>query len=695
MQLFDVDRTEQSAKDAGKMLGKKAAKKAGKGIIKLFGMLPLPVKVAVAIILAVALLIIVLEDAYPSAVWNQMTHVNESAYEEEFDDDSIDAVQEREKEIIDVIYGELDGDYENAISKIRKECRALGVDEYSSLATLTEPDRVDTSGLFEGGSDSYTAKEYEAVLLYSAYSLSIGQMQVEEMRDRKVKKDIRKKIREYLKDSGQKGYYSVEYAKDENGDIKIFDYIYHEGQSDEKIIKYVIPTVTCMDVSEIVDDMFPIKKKDFEYVYGEGSYDDRKAILTEMIDYNMELLHGMLDGEQAESDEDICLPITIRGKVKNGKITMDITGGFTAKGLSGTVKNGRFSIVKKDTTTPLDIPSGANRKSITFESQYDQSCWKLRLTKGSRQMEFNRKCRNEGGFRKYGNSYLVALGQYYGTNIGKDKYRIGFKNSDGKVVHIYAVLGDCKATGDTNPTMQYQKWDKSVVEFIMAGPNITQSDINKNSKYIHSKFSELVSIERAGQNISVKGVIKDGKIVIEGTADGVPFSAEGNVKKNGKFKATGFYGSGSAGGSAKLPKVAARYIGNVGGDKFQKWGGLGTNTWWCACFVSYCADKCGYIKSGRCPKFMNCEKGVAWFKSHKAWKSRKTAPVPGDIIFYDWGGDGRADHVGIVESYSKGKWSVIEGNTGGFGHHNDTCNRKTFGKGDRRYRCLLGYGVIK
>ena len=31
---------------------------------------------------------------------------------------------------------------------------------------------------------------------------------------------------------------------------------------------------------------------------------------------------------------------------------------------------------------------------------------------------------------------------------------------------------------------------------------------------------------------------------------------------------------------------------------------------WCACFVSWCADQCGYIESGLVPKFAGCVDGA-------------------------------------------------------------------------------------
>ena len=57
--------------------------------------------------------------------------------------------------------------------------------------------------------------------------------------------------------------------------------------------------------------------------------------------------------------------------------------------------------------------------------------------------------------------YLIALGSYYGTEIGT-KYRITLDT--GRV--FYGVLADCKADIHTNSTHQYSK-NNDVVEFLV------------------------------------------------------------------------------------------------------------------------------------------------------------------------------------------------------------------------------------
>ena len=64
------------------------------------------------------------------------------------------------------------------------------------------------------------------------------------------------------------------------------------------------------------------------------------------------------------------------------------------------------------------------------------------------------------------------------------------------------------------------------------------------------------------------------------------------------------------------------------------------------------ADQCGYIESGLVPKFAGCVDGANWFKSNGKWQNRTYEPKAGDIIFFDWEGDGTTDHVGICLLYT-------------------------------------------
>lgn len=141
---------------------------------------------------------------------------------------------------------------------------------------------------------------------------------------------------------------------------------------------------------------------------------------------------------------------------------------------------------------------------------------------------------------------------------------------------------------------------------------------------------------------------------------------------------------GVTGGSGDIVEVAASQIGNVGGQPYWSWYGFSGRVEWCACFVSWCANECGYIEAGAVPKFAACSAGVQWFKSAGLWHDRGYEPQPSDIVFFDWGGDGGADHVGIVESCDGSTVHTIEGNT------SDSCARRSYRVGSAS---ILGYGT--
>ena len=140
--------------------------------------------------------------------------------------------------------------------------------------------------------------------------------------------------------------------------------------------------------------------------------------------------------------------------------------------------------------------------------------------------------------------------------------------------------------------------------------------------------------------------------------------------------------------STLIVEVARSQIGNVGGEPYWSWYGFTERVEWCACFVSWCANKCGYIRSGIIPKFSGCINGVDWFKGRGQWIGNSFEPSPGMIIFFDWddedGQDGNADHVGIVEKVENGRVYTIEGNT------SDSCRQRSYPVG---YYQILGYGV--
>ena len=140
----------------------------------------------------------------------------------------------------------------------------------------------------------------------------------------------------------------------------------------------------------------------------------------------------------------------------------------------------------------------------------------------------------------------------------------------------------------------------------------------------------------------------------------------------------------TSGGNQAIVEVALTQLGNEGGQPYWSWYGFDGRVEWCACFVSWCADQCGYLDSGIIPKFSLCSDGVDWFSGNGQWQNRSYEPSAGDIIFFDWDGDGTTDHVGIVEKCENGIVYTVEGNSG------DACKQNQYSVGSSS---IYGYGV--
>lgn len=140
-----------------------------------------------------------------------------------------------------------------------------------------------------------------------------------------------------------------------------------------------------------------------------------------------------------------------------------------------------------------------------------------------------------------------------------------------------------------------------------------------------------------------------------------------------------------------IVEVAKSQLGNIGGEPYWSWYGFNSRVEWCACFVSWCADQCGYIDNGIIPKYAGCTSGMNWFKSRGRWADNSIVPKPGMIIFFDWDNkagsgpqSGIPNHTGIVEKVEHGLIYTIEGNS------NDCCAERWYPIG---YYEILGYGI--
>lgn len=173
------------------------------------------------------------------------------------------------------------------------------------------------------------------------------------------------------------------------------------------------------------------------------------------------------------------------------------------------------------------------------------------------------------------------------------------------------------------------------------------------------------------------------------TADQRAQLAEILAEENRSMWSSVLYGIGV--GDGEIVVVALSQLGNVGGQPYWSWYGFNSRVEWCACFVSWCANECGYLDAGVIPRTAGCISGSDWFKDRGLWQDNSYEPRPGDIIYFDWDNkgssgpqDGLADHVGIVEKVENGLVYTVEGNSG------DSCRENRYAVGHYE---IYGYGT--
>ena len=124
------------------------------------------------------------------------------------------------------------------------------------------------------------------------------------------------------------------------------------------------------------------------------------------------------------------------------------------------------------------------------------------------------------------------------------------------------------------------------------------------------------------------------------------------------------------GTAAAIIEVAQKEVGTIEGpkDNETKYGAFTKANFlpWCGSYVMWCASQSGV----KVPNTVSTVAGAAAFKKMGTWfeADNGTAPQPGDILYFDFPGDGvdRISHVGIcVKDNKDGTVTTLEGNTSG------------------------------
>jgi hypothetical protein len=113
--------------------------------------------------------------------------------------------------------------------------------------------------------------------------------------------------------------------------------------------------------------------------------------------------------------------------------------------------------------------------------------------------------------------------------------------------------------------------------------------------------------------------------------------------------------------------VALGEVGTIEGpkDNETKYGAFTKANFlpWCGSFVMWCANQVTL----KIPNCVSTQAGAKAFLDKGQWQAAEEAtPLPGDIVFFDFPGDGidRISHVGIVvKDNGNGTITCVEGNT--------------------------------
>lgn len=124
---------------------------------------------------------------------------------------------------------------------------------------------------------------------------------------------------------------------------------------------------------------------------------------------------------------------------------------------------------------------------------------------------------------------------------------------------------------------------------------------------------------------------------------------------------------------SKVISVAENEVGYQGSGSYSKYGEwYGYQGGWCTTFVLWCFNKAGEslgikLYGKIVPNGGNCNSMISWYQNKGRYHTRSSGYTPkkGDLIFFDWSGNGSSQHVGIVKSISGSTVYTIEGNCSG------------------------------
>ena len=144
--------------------------------------------------------------------------------------------------------------------------------------------------------------------------------------------------------------------------------------------------------------------------------------------------------------------------------------------------------------------------------------------------------------------------------------------------------------------------------------------------------------------------------------------------------------------------VARNEVGYTGTSSYSKYGDwYGYQGGWCTTFALWCFNQAGKnygvsMYGNIIPSGGNCNSMISWFSNKGRYHTRKSGYTPkaGDLVFFDWSGNGSSQHVGIVSGTSGSTVYTIEGNCSG-----KVKSREYTSTGSKPYNnisSIMGYG---
>ncbi len=149
-------------------------------------------------------------------------------------------------------------------------------------------------------------------------------------------------------------------------------------------------------------------------------------------------------------------------------------------------------------------------------------------------------------------------------------------------------------------------------------------------------------------------------------------------------------------GAADIVGIALTQVGYTEGtnnaNKYGEYFG-NANASWCGYFVAWCAEKAG-IPAQVVPRTGSTSGYLSFYQQAGRYQSFSSGYTPkkGDLIFFDWDGNGVVDHMGIVRTVdADGSIHLLDGN-----YSNRVNDRMLTASATNQYMnfsCILGYGI--